>query len=596
MRKNKVAIAVIGLATLLMISPLLLNHQALYGVDGPFQYSRIYEAAMQLKNHNFSFMNLYTFQQAGRIVNSLYSPLVAVLCGILLLLVGNWFRFQIISLFIVYFLCGYFMYKAALKLRLSRKLAIALGVIFLSSNAVYGFLFGIMWRSLAVALLPIFIGPILDLYHGDWTLAKMMKLGLFVGIMGQFQILTIGVFLPFLVPFFIHGLWQSREKLLSSLNFLAGVLLALVLSLNALIPMLEVYHGNLLIAPVGMDLMDHASRILQPLYTSVYSSSDIISTIIAYALITGLLLFWSHLLPFTKMLAGVTVTYLILSTSLFPWDLVQQSMPFLQSFLQMPGRITLIATPFMLLSAALIYDEAAQHTNNLSLQQGLRSAGVLLSVLSLSLCTQNVARSVHTNMKPDTSFAQGIQTYPQNVHTKLQTIAKLQPAFHTRNLGQLIKAADRTVPDYVPVSKKISTDPETYKVVYREYRQNFSEQQHNFRYRAVRGGIQLTWHAKTARSRAVPVVAYQRSILTLNGQPLSTTRLTRHWVGNINVHQHRGRNVLTIRYSSSILTKISKIIGYTAWLIVFLLILLFKTPLGRWVNSLIQARQLAASK
>ncbi|WP_259682033.1 hypothetical protein [Lactiplantibacillus pentosus] len=110
MRKNRVAIAVIGLATLLMISPLFLNHQALYGVDGPFQYSRIYEAAMQLKNHNFSFMNLYTFQQAGRIVNSLYSPLVAVLCGILLLLVGNWFRFQIISLFIVYFLCGYFMY------------------------------------------------------------------------------------------------------------------------------------------------------------------------------------------------------------------------------------------------------------------------------------------------------------------------------------------------------------------------------------------------------------------------------------------------------------------------------------------------------
>ncbi|KRK22682.1 hypothetical protein FD24_GL001775 [Lactiplantibacillus pentosus DSM 20314] len=54
--------------------------------------------------------------------------------------------------------------------------------------------------------------------------------------------------------------------------------------------------------------------------------------------------------------------------------------------------------------------------------------------------------------------------------------------------------------------------------------------------------------------------------------------------------------MLTIRYSSSILTKISKIIGYTAWLIVFLLILLFKTPLGRWVNSLIQARQLAASK
>ena len=61
MRKNRTAIIIIGLATLFMISPLLLTHQALYGVDGPFQYSRIYEAAMQLKNHNFSYINLYSF-------------------------------------------------------------------------------------------------------------------------------------------------------------------------------------------------------------------------------------------------------------------------------------------------------------------------------------------------------------------------------------------------------------------------------------------------------------------------------------------------------------------------------------------------------
>lgn len=581
MRKNRTAIIIIGLATLFMISPLLLNHQALYGVDGPFQYSRIYEAAMQLKNHNFSFINLYSFQQAGRIVNSLYSPLVAVLCGALLLLVGNWFRFQIITLFIVYFLGGYLMYNAAQKLRLPRKLAIALGVIFLSSSAVYGFLFGIMWRSIAVSLLPIFIGPILDLYHGDWSLPSMLKLGIFVGILAQFQILTIGMFLPFLIPFFIHGIWQSKQKLSTSLNFLAGVLLALILSLNALIPMLEVYHGNTLIAPVGMNLMDHASRVLQPIYTSVYSSSDIVLTIIAYAMLTGLILFWSRLVLFTKLFVSVSLIYLILSTSFFPWDIVQNSMPFLQSFLQMPSRITLIVGPFLMLSAALIYHDTARSTKSVSLHQGLVATGVFLGVLSLSLCTQKVAQNVHSIMDPNTTLAQGIQTYPQNVHTKLTTIAQLQPEFHTRHIGKLIKAVDRTVPDYVPISKKIKNDPDTYKVVYRKYRQNFSEQQHLFKYHVIHGGIRLTWKSTVAKSRAIPVVAYQRSILTLNGTRQSKKQITRNWIGNITVHQQRGRNVLTIRYAPNHLTVLSKTISYIAWVIVLILVFLIKVPLTK---------------
>ncbi|WP_225367248.1 hypothetical protein [Lactiplantibacillus pentosus] len=111
MRKHRTAIVVIALAVLVMCSPLLLNNHALLGVDGYFQYNRIYEAALQLKNHNFSFINLYSFQQAGRVVNSLYSPLITYIAGALLLLVGNWFRFQILSLAIVYFASGMLMYR-----------------------------------------------------------------------------------------------------------------------------------------------------------------------------------------------------------------------------------------------------------------------------------------------------------------------------------------------------------------------------------------------------------------------------------------------------------------------------------------------------
>ncbi|WP_455386320.1 hypothetical protein [Lactiplantibacillus pentosus] len=300
MSKNRTAVTILTLATLVLISPLVLNQHAILGVDGYFQYNRIYEAAMQIRHGNFSFINLYSFQQAGRIVNSLYSPLITYLAGALLLLLGTWFKFQLVSNFLLYFTSGYLMYRAAQKLHLPKKLSISLGVIFLTSNAVYGFILGTTWRSIALGLLPMFVGPIVDLYEGDWTLTKTLKLGLTVGFFAQFQVLTIVIFLSFLVPFALRGIFKTKYRVDAFLNLLAGVLFALILSLNALLPMLEVYHGNTLISPVAMDLVDNASKILQPIYTGVDSNSDIVLTFIVYAMIVGLILFWSQLKPFTK--------------------------------------------------------------------------------------------------------------------------------------------------------------------------------------------------------------------------------------------------------------------------------------------------------
>ncbi|MCT0163874.1 hypothetical protein, partial [Lactiplantibacillus pentosus] len=378
MRKHRTAIVVIALAVLVMCSPLLLNNHALLGVDGYFQYNRIYEAALQLKNHNFSFINLYSFQQAGRVVNSLYSPLITYIAGALLLLVGNWFRFQILSLAIVYFTSGMLMYAAGQRLHFSKRVSIALGVIFLSSNVVYGFLFGVTWRSIAFGLLPLLVGPILDLYAGKWKLLPMLKLGVYIGLLAQFQILTVALVLPFLVPFFIHGLWQTKFEVRGLLNFVAAVLLAVLLSLDTILPLLEVYRGNTLIPPVAMDMAPNASLIFQPIYNGVDSNSDIVLTIIVYALLTGLVVFWRRLTPFTKLFATVSMVYLVIGTTLFPWDLMQKSFPLLQSFLQMPRRITLIGTPFMLLAAVLVYREVANTQTSETLHRSIGIAATCL--------------------------------------------------------------------------------------------------------------------------------------------------------------------------------------------------------------------------
>ena len=96
---------------ILLVMPQLFTRKVILGSDSIFHYNRFYEAAMQLKNGNFSyFLSLYGFQQSGRIVNALYGPFFAYLQGGLILISGTWFRYQIVSRVLLHILAESSMY------------------------------------------------------------------------------------------------------------------------------------------------------------------------------------------------------------------------------------------------------------------------------------------------------------------------------------------------------------------------------------------------------------------------------------------------------------------------------------------------------
>ncbi|MBS7877697.1 hypothetical protein F6O58_10395, partial [Streptococcus suis] len=58
--------------SLLLLVPHLLTKGMVTGADLIFHYNRFYDAAMQMKEGNFSYIiSLYGYQQSGRIVNAL---------------------------------------------------------------------------------------------------------------------------------------------------------------------------------------------------------------------------------------------------------------------------------------------------------------------------------------------------------------------------------------------------------------------------------------------------------------------------------------------------------------------------------------------
>ena len=551
-------ILVVLIVPLVIMSPILFNGMALLGVDGYFHYNRIFEAAMQLRDRNLSFLNLYTFQQDGRIVNQVYSPLVTYFFGALLLVAGTWYKFQILTLYIVYALGILTMYFAATKVGLTKRWALSLGVVYTSSAAVYGFVFGATWKSIALAIVPLVIPSLVHLFEGRFNWRRTVYLGVVVALLAQFQVLTVAIVLPMLLPFFVHGVWVAQAKLRFLGRIVLAAILAIVLSLNTIMPLAEVYR-NTLISPVAMNMVPQTSPIFQPMYTGVNSNSDIVISVMAFLLLGMTIAFWKKLSVVTRFMAIVAIVYLVVGTSLVPWHLLETNYPGLRSFLQMPRRISLTGYALTIVVVGQVFMEVRPENNVVR-----HLTPVILAVVSVLLLTQKVANNVYYVQNEKTPLYAGLQATPRNVYSPdIHTFVQLQPLFHDGDMGKLIYHVDRTTPDYVPVD----STTETHQPAYDAYMNSFSKQWRPYQHIVNEDGtMTLQWKSNVAnKKRLIPVVAYERTKLVLNGRSLNVNRLKRNTVGALYVADRRGVNRLVLSYSPATITKLGMYLSIMGW-------------------------------
>ncbi|WP_195556323.1 hypothetical protein [Weissella cibaria] len=556
-------ILVVLIVPLVIMSPILFNGTALLGVDGYFHYNRIFEAAMQLRDRNLSFLNLYTFQQAGRIVNQVYSPLVTYFFGALLLVAGTWYKFQILTLYIVYALGILTMYFSATKVGLTKRWALSLGVVYTSSAAMYGFVFGATWKSIALAIVPMVIPSLVHLFEGHFNWRRTVYLGVVVALLAQFQVLTVAIVLPMLLPFFAHGVWVAQAKLRFLGRIVLAAILAIVLSLNTIMPLAEVYR-NTLISPVAMNMVPQTSPIFQPMYTGVNSNSDIVISIMAFLLLGMTIAFWKKLSVVTRFMAIVAIVYLVVGTSLVPWHLLETNYPGLRSFLQMPRRISLTGYALTIVVVGKVSMEVRPENNVVR-----HLTPVILAVVSVLLLTQKVANNVYYVQNEKTPLYAGLQATPRNVYSPdIHTFVQLQPLFHDGDMGKLIYHVDRTTPDYVPVD----STTETHQPTYDAYMNSFSKQWRPYQHIVNGDGtMTLQWKSNIAnKKRLIPVVAYEQTRLRMNGKTVNEGMLGRNVVGALFIPDKKGINKLTISYVPMFGTMAGIVASLIAWIAVFL--------------------------
>ena len=125
------------------------------GSDTIFHLNRFYETEEQIRNGNLSwFMTLYGFNQSGRVINALYGPVFAYLNGLLLLAVGTWYRYQIITSFLVFVTGGVGMYRAVHRFKVRGSIAVLVTIIYMTIGWLPRWQSGSNFTGIGAALMP----------------------------------------------------------------------------------------------------------------------------------------------------------------------------------------------------------------------------------------------------------------------------------------------------------------------------------------------------------------------------------------------------------------------------------------------------------
>lgn len=116
--------------------PHLFTHKLILGADAPFHYNRFYDAAQQIK-YGISIIFLPLWIPAKwQDRECRLRPIFAYLQGLIVLLAGSWFHYQILSNFILYLISGFSMLILLRYVNVRNWVSVPVAVLFMSTYSI----------------------------------------------------------------------------------------------------------------------------------------------------------------------------------------------------------------------------------------------------------------------------------------------------------------------------------------------------------------------------------------------------------------------------------------------------------------------------
>lgn len=515
------AIFFIALAFLM---PHLFTHKLILGADAPFHYNRFYDAAQQIKYGDFHyFPSLYGFQQSGRIVNAVYGPFFAYLQGLIVLLAGSWFHYQILSNFILYLISGFSMLILLRYVNIRNWVSVPVAVLFMSTYSIQYWSINQGFTSWGTCFYPLCMIPIADfVLHKKFP---VIKVAVSVGLMTQIHLLSSIMLALMYIPFYLYYFFNQTEKGKALLQLIKSVLLYFVLTANIWAGLAIVYSGNKILPPFVNREMSQKAIDLDGSYWLHYPKAFPILILSGFLLF---IFFQQKNTLFQKIVLYTSLVFFFLSTSLIPWTtLIEKNVPFI-SLIQFPFRFFVPFTLLLLLYLAL-------SLNQWSEQKWFR----LLSIFGILIFSAQTIQNLYQHLEKWEN-----ETFVSR-HTYLfDTPEEARKTFFSKDMSTSLFVFQKTTPDYLPIYKETKDNK------YDRYNEEILENETTFIKTHPGGLLTIKWKNTGDKTVHIPVIVYDRTVLQQNGKTLTDYEVTD--IGTPIVKQQKGINEFTLHYQTPI--------------------------------------------
>ena len=550
--KNKIIDYLIPIILSLVIATVLIwteltTRSGLTLDDTAFHFHRFYDTYQQIQNHNFSYFQMnYGMGESGRIVNAVYGPFFAYLMGSLLLFCSSWLRFQILITYLIFLVGGLGIYRLSRKVKISQVVSSIVTALFLTTGYIAYWPRSNAFNSWGAVLIPFVLIQGINLLNNHKTRFSWISLGIVMAIVAQIHLLSTFFSILALIPFFIYGLVLSENKRQMWIDVFKAVGLFIVLTANVWGAFLLLYPTNQMASPIDY------SPVLTAVNLSVAGTSTMWTSITEVTLLLFIVQLIYVIFNFKSSKLNTFVTleglvFLYLSSNLFPWQFVKDTLPAVTGYLQFPNRFTVVAYPLLFLGIGLTLNELIKSHG--------KKLGMIASALAIVVVLFNV-RADFNEINNNITYNKGITSNAKEMKEK--------------GLAPYINKVEINSPDYLPVRKKIKSSDITGMLM------SMSPQKNNFEQKALSNGrLELTWKDSTSKVTTLPIFIYKQSELSLNNKVIKPKV---NEIGMPQVQSRKGKNTAILSFKTPIWFTILLYISILSW------VLLIIYGVFRWVK------------
>ncbi|MBO1308086.1 hypothetical protein JZO70_18060 [Enterococcus sp. 669A] len=533
---------IIPLVALLFIMPNLITGDMIVGSDAVFHFNRFYDTAMQIRHGNFEyFLTFYGFQQSGRIVNVLYGPLWAYWNGLLVLLTGTWFRYQVAANFFIYLLSGSSMYYLLKKARVPQGLSVTVAVFFMTTFSIQYWIQRQGFTSWGTAVLPLCLLPILDMVEKGKI--PIVKLAFAMALMTQIHLFSSLLLALIYGFYFVYSFIKSSHKTKLIKDVSLAVLLFLGLTANLWGSMFYLYTNNEILSPFVNQQMSNFAVDSGSDYWLFYPYAflPLMGAMLAIYLNNR-----KKMTPLIHLTGALSLFFLILSSDILPWtDWVQEQVPFV-SLIQFPFRFFAPFTVLFAFFAAQVFSTVVWPKR---LKQIVPMVVVALGVVQILYTTTDHLQRWQTDSYIN---KEGIHTY---VYGDDQTI---RDSFYSKDLKKSLELVQKGTPDYLPVYEE--TDRNNYNM----YKKEIVDRNPDFQKTVDGSSLIIQWNQAESGETQVPIIVYAGSEVEVNGQKVSPILSE---IGTPTVEGKSGQNTVRLRFRAPAYVTISLWVTLLCWLV-----------------------------